>query len=192
MRRSKKTKTDTILERGYNLLKDTLRNILDKFLQYTRRGKVNNMQKTSVQISEAIQQSVKSIYSEIAESNGLRMTMQFTDSKDATILSPSNIMAQSVQLVSNAFRGNITSKVIDYKIKILSENVMANSASEAQLDSLDKFIKYGEEPTIKWSAYLDKSTCKVCRSRDGKTYTKSNLPQHPAHPNCRCTLEIIN
>ena len=46
---------------------------------------------------------------------------------------------------------------------------------------------------LKWVATMDDRTSEVCRKRDGKTYSIDNLPDIPAHPNCRCTfVPVIN
>lgn len=41
---------------------------------------------------------------------------------------------------------------------------------------------------LKWVATMDSKTSKECRKRNGKEYDIDDLPDIPAHPNCRCTL----
>lgn len=40
---------------------------------------------------------------------------------------------------------------------------------------------------LRWVATMDNKTSEICRSRNGKEYDIDNLPDIPAHPNCRCT-----
>ena len=35
---------------------------------------------------------------------------------------------------------------------------------------------------------MDDKTSKICRKRNNKEYDIDNLPDIPAHPNCRCTM----
>lgn len=57
-----------------------------------------------------------------------------------------------------------------------NENIIA----EADVDS-----------QFQWNAILDKFTCKTCWGRNGQIYTMDELPDIPAHTNCRCILETI-
>ena len=41
---------------------------------------------------------------------------------------------------------------------------------------------------LRWVATMDDKTSDICRKRNGKEYAVDNLPDIPAHPNCRCTL----
>lgn len=41
---------------------------------------------------------------------------------------------------------------------------------------------------LKWIATMDDKTSKICRKRNSKEYDIENLPDIPAHPNCRCTM----
>lgn len=41
---------------------------------------------------------------------------------------------------------------------------------------------------LRWIATMDDKTSDICRKRNGKEYAIDNLPDIPAHPNCRCTL----
>ncbi|MGH1841263.1 minor capsid protein [Enterococcus gallinarum] len=41
---------------------------------------------------------------------------------------------------------------------------------------------------LRWVATMDDKTSDICRKRNGKEYSIDNLPDIPAHPNCRCTL----
>lgn len=46
---------------------------------------------------------------------------------------------------------------------------------------------------LKWVATMDSKTSEICRKRNGKEYDIDDLPDIPAHPNCRCTLvPVIN
>lgn len=41
-----------------------------------------------------------------------------------------------------------------------------------------------------WRSLDDPTTCPECFERDGHVYTWDDLPELPAHPKCRCDLEI--
>lgn len=41
---------------------------------------------------------------------------------------------------------------------------------------------------LRWVATMDDKTSAICRKRNGKTFDIEDLPDIPAHPNCRCTL----
>ncbi|MHC5248813.1 minor capsid protein [Enterococcus sp. LJL90] len=41
---------------------------------------------------------------------------------------------------------------------------------------------------LRWVAKMDDRTSDICEHRNGKEYDIDNLPDIPAHPNCRCTL----
>ncbi len=40
---------------------------------------------------------------------------------------------------------------------------------------------------LMWSASMDNRGCDTCHGRNNKVYDIDNLPDLPAHPNCRCT-----
>ena len=44
--------------------------------------------------------------------------------------------------------------------------------------------------TFVWRSRDDPSTCPECFERDGHVYKLDDLPDLPAHPKCRCELEI--
>ncbi|MDN5413962.1 MAG: minor capsid protein [Lactococcus raffinolactis] len=41
---------------------------------------------------------------------------------------------------------------------------------------------------LKWLATMDDKTSKICRKLNRKEFDIENLPDIPAHPNCRCTM----
>ncbi|PCS11380.1 hypothetical protein RU88_GL000254 [Lactococcus raffinolactis] len=41
---------------------------------------------------------------------------------------------------------------------------------------------------LKWIATMDDKTSKICRKLNRKEFDIENLPDIPAHPNCRCTM----
>lgn len=41
---------------------------------------------------------------------------------------------------------------------------------------------------LKWVATMDDKTSKICRKLNRKEFDIENLPDIPAHPNCRCTM----
>lgn len=55
------------------------------------------------------------------------------------------------------------------------------------LDAQEKGFK-----KLKWVASKDKALCETCASHDGKVYSlKAAVGKIPAHPNCRCTFEVV-
>lgn len=44
---------------------------------------------------------------------------------------------------------------------------------------------------LMWVTQLDEFVCQVCGPRHGKVYNIDNLPEIPAHPNCRCIFRIV-
>lgn len=46
-------------------------------------------------------------------------------------------------------------------------------------------------PRVQWMATLDKRTCLLCGSKDGKLFPVNEAPVLPAHPQCRCFLAPV-
>ena len=50
---------------------------------------------------------------------------------------------------------------------------------------------FHEKPSLVFRAHSG-NPCAVCQNLDGETYSKSNAPHLPIHPNCKCTLDPID
>ena len=59
----------------------------------------------------------------------------------------------------------------------------------AQKIKNDIWIENNVEKFV-WRSLDDPATCPECFERDGHVYSKEDLPDLPAHPKCRCELEI--
>jgi SPP1 gp7 family putative phage head morphogenesis protein len=55
--------------------------------------------------------------------------------------------------------------------------------------TLDGFKDSGVEKVM-WNTNIDGRECKVCRERNGKTYSIDKVPPK-AHRNCRCYLTPV-
>lgn len=69
-----------------------------------------------------------------------------------------------------------------YAAERIARTEMARAQNQAQLDS---FEANGIEKVI-WVA--EPGACEICKPRDDKSYKREDVPELPAHPNCRCAL----
>lgn len=49
-------------------------------------------------------------------------------------------------------------------------------------------MKRRDVKKVMWLAAHDERTCKICNKFDGKVYKTGEIPEIPAHPQCRCTV----
>ena len=75
-----------------------------------------------------------------------------------------------------------------------SANLWWTQTSHYMLDAVDTATLDGYRDSgverVKWNTNIDGRECKVCRERNGKTYSIDNVPPK-AHRNCRCYLTPV-
>ena len=75
-----------------------------------------------------------------------------------------------------------------------SANLWWTQTAHYMLDAVDKATLDGYRDSgvekVKWNTNIDGRECKVCRERNGKTYSIDNVPPK-AHRNCRCYLTPV-
>lgn len=75
-----------------------------------------------------------------------------------------------------------------------SANLWWTQTAHYMLDAVDTAALDGYRDSgverVKWNTNIDGRECKVCRERNGKTYSINNVP-HKAHRNCRCYLTPV-
>ena len=75
-----------------------------------------------------------------------------------------------------------------------SANLWWTQTSHYMLDAVDTATLDGYKDSgvekVKWNTNIDGRVCKVCRERNGKTYSIDNVPPK-AHRNCRCYLTPV-
>lgn len=79
-----------------------------------------------------------------------------------------------------------------YRYNMLNENDNAETA-EQEKDNIENIVLKGGISYYKyrWHSENGEHTCDLCKSLDGKVFDfYDEVPQRP-HPNCRCTVEII-
>jgi SPP1 gp7 family putative phage head morphogenesis protein len=53
--------------------------------------------------------------------------------------------------------------------------------------ALIRYRQYGIT-SVEWLTGQDEKVCEICGPRHGRVYPIDQVPECPAHPNCRCTL----
>lgn len=75
-----------------------------------------------------------------------------------------------------------------------SANLWWTQTAHYMLDAVDTATLDGYRDSgverVKWNTNIDGRECKVCRERNGKTYSIDNVPPK-AHRNCRCFLTPV-
>lgn len=75
-----------------------------------------------------------------------------------------------------------------------SANLWWTQTAHYMLDAVDTATLDGYRDSgverVKWNTNIDGRECKVCRERNGKTYSIDNVPPK-AHRNCRCYLTPV-
>ena len=75
-----------------------------------------------------------------------------------------------------------------------SANLWWTQTSHYMLDAVDTATLDGYRASgvekVKWNTNIDGRECKVCRDRNGKTYSLDKVPPK-AHRNCRCYLTPV-
>ena len=75
-----------------------------------------------------------------------------------------------------------------------SANLWWTQTAHYMLDAVDTATLDGYKDSgvekVKWNTNIDGRECKVCRERNGKTYSIDNVPPK-AHRNCRCYLTPV-
>lgn len=77
-----------------------------------------------------------------------------------------------------------------YRYNALNENNLESDAEKADIENtvLKGGISYNK---YIWHSENGEHTCEVCKSLDGKVFDfYDEVPERP-HPNCRCTVEVI-
>jgi len=72
-----------------------------------------------------------------------------------------------------------------YQAKRLINTEVAKSVMYAQ-DEV--YQNSGVVQQVMWDATLETNTCEICEALDGKYFDKTNHPDVPQHPNCRCCI----
>ena len=78
-----------------------------------------------------------------------------------------------------------------YRYNVLRENNLKSDSERADIENtvLKGGISYNK---YVWHSENGEHTCEVCKSLDGKVFDfYDEVPERP-HPNCRCTVEIID
>jgi SPP1 gp7 family putative phage head morphogenesis protein len=74
----------------------------------------------------------------------------------------------------------------DAAVKQLTAMIRQYSITVVDAATLVAYIEQGVEEVV-WNAIIDRSTCDVCRSRNGEVYHISRVPPK-VHYGCRCYL----
>ncbi|MCD5001190.1 minor capsid protein [Enterococcus saccharolyticus] len=92
------------------------------------------------------------------------------------------IQGKSIYQVAGAMEERLN--VGKSKTQRLVRTEYMHALNQGQIESY-KAAGYAK---LRWSATMDDRTSDICRKRNGKEYPIDQLPDIPAHPNCRCTF----
>lgn len=92
------------------------------------------------------------------------------------------IQGKSIYQVANMMEERLN--VGKSKTQRLVRTEYMHALNQGQIES----YKAAGYTKLRWSATMDSRTSKMCRERNGKEYLIDQLPDIPAHPNCRCTF----
>lgn len=92
------------------------------------------------------------------------------------------IQGKSIYQVASAMEERLN--VGKNKTQRLVRTEYMHALNQGQIES----YKAAGYTKLRWSATMDSRTSEMCRERNGKEYPIDQLPDIPAHPNCRCTF----
>lgn len=92
------------------------------------------------------------------------------------------IQGKSIYQVANMMEDRLN--VGKSKTQRLVRTEYMHALNQGQIES----YKAAGYTKLRWSATMDDRTSDICRKRNGKEYPIDQLPDIPAHPNCRCTF----
>lgn len=92
------------------------------------------------------------------------------------------IQGKSIYQVANMMEERLN--VGKSKTQRLVRTEYMHALNQGQIES----YKAAGYTKLRWSATMDDRTSDICRKRNGKEYPIDQLPDIPAHPNCRCTF----